>query len=135
MFLNSQDNLLMMHLDQFKHCYVFRVFTLGLSTLFENYSKCRIWSFEFWHFPPIFVLLNLTCLVTLFDRKLQVQKLAKNWPIFGNFNKLLSTQNVNVARFARNVEWDFFCDFQTLWTSVPSYLKKNYLCFKEKIPK
>ena len=21
-------------------------------------------------------------------------------------------QNVNVARFARNVEWDFFCDFQ-----------------------
>ena len=28
----------------------------------------------------------------------------------------LSTQNVNVARFARNVEWDFFCDFQTLCT-------------------
>ena len=25
------------------------------------------------------------------------------------------TQNVNVARFARNVEWDFFYDFQTLW--------------------
>ena len=22
--------------------------------------------------------------------------------------------NVNLARFARNVEWDFFCDFQTL---------------------
>ena len=33
---------------------------------------------EFWHFPPIFVLLKLTCLVTLIDRKLQVfQKLAK----------------------------------------------------------
>ena len=28
-------------------------------------------SFEFWHFPPFFVLLKLTCLVTLFDRKLQ----------------------------------------------------------------
>ena len=26
----------------------------------------------------------------------------------------MSTQNVNVTRFARNVEWDFFCDFQTL---------------------
>ena len=26
--------------------------------------------FKFWHFPPIFVLLKLTCLVTLFDRKL-----------------------------------------------------------------
>ena len=25
----------------------------------------------------------------------------------------MSTQNVNVARLARNVEWDFFCDFQT----------------------
>ena len=24
-------------------------------TLFENYSKCRIWIFEFWHFPPICV--------------------------------------------------------------------------------
>ena len=29
---------------------------------------------EFWHFPPIFFLLKLTCLVTLFDRKLQVFK-------------------------------------------------------------
>ena len=27
-------------------------------------------AFEFWHFPPIFDLLKLTCLVTLFDRKL-----------------------------------------------------------------
>ena len=35
--------------------------------------------------------------------------------IFGIFNELLSTQNVNVARFARNIEWDFFCDFQTPW--------------------
>ena len=43
-------------------------------TLFENDSNCRIRIFEFWHFPPIFVLLKLTCLVTLFDRKLQVFK-------------------------------------------------------------
>ena len=85
------------------------------TTVFENYSKCRIWIFQFWHFPPIFVLLNLTCLVTLFDRKLQVFKNSPNWTIFGIFNQLLSTQNVNVARFARNVEWDFFCDFQTPW--------------------
>ena len=28
----------------------------------------------FWHFPPNFDLLKLTCLVTLFDRKLQVFK-------------------------------------------------------------
>ena len=45
--------------------------------------------------------------ITLFDCKVQV---------FKNLPKLiiLSTQNVKVARFARNVEWDFFYDFQTL---------------------
>ena len=36
------------------------------------------------------------------------QKLA-NLDHFGIFNYFLSTQNVNVARLARNVEWDFFC--------------------------
>ena len=73
-------------------------------TLFEKYSKCRIGIFKFWHFPPIFVLLKLTCLVTMFDRKLQVFKNSSKWTIFGIFNQLLSTQNVNVVRFARNVE-------------------------------
>ena len=34
---------------------------------------------------------------------------------FSIFNEVLFTQNVNVARFARNVEWDFFYDFQTPW--------------------
>ena len=60
--------------------------------------------FQFWHFPLIFVLLKMTCLVTLFDRKLQVFKNSPKLTIFGIFNELLSTQNVNVARFARNVE-------------------------------
>ena len=27
----------------------------------------------------------------------------------------MSTQNVNIARFAHNFECDFFCDFQPLW--------------------
>ena len=43
-----------------------------------HYAQClkitQNVAFEFWHFPPIFVLLQLTCLVTLFDRKLQVFK-------------------------------------------------------------
>ena len=30
------------------------------------------------------------------------------------FNQLLSIQNVNIARFARNVESDIFGDFETL---------------------
>ena len=59
---------------------------------------------EFWHFSRIFVLLKLTCLVTLFDRKLQVFKNSPKETIFGIFNQLLSSQDVNVARFARNVE-------------------------------
>ena len=80
--------------------------------------KCCIWIFEFWHFLSIFVQLKLTCLVTLFDRKLQVFKNSPKLTIFGIFNQLLSTQNVNVARFARNVEWYFSCDFQTPWPSV-----------------
>ena len=85
-----------------------------ISTLFENYSKCRIWIFEFWHFPPNFVLSKLTCLVTLFDRKPQLFKNSPKWTNFGIFLlTFVSTQNVNVTGFARNVEWDFFCDFQT----------------------
>ena len=34
--------------------------------------RCSLTSF--WHFSPIFVLLKVTCLVKLFDRKLQVSK-------------------------------------------------------------
>ena len=49
---------------------------------------------------------------TVWPQALGFQKLAK-LSIFGIFNLLLSTQNVNVARFARNVEWDFLEDFQT----------------------
>ena len=39
-------------------------------------QKSRILIFHFWHFPPIFVKTKVTCLVTLFYRKLYV-KLAK----------------------------------------------------------
>ena len=49
------------------------------------------------------ILIKVTCLVTLFDRKLQI--FSSKWTIFVNFYELLSTQNVNVARFARNVEY------------------------------
>ena len=57
----------------------------NLSKLFQNYSKCLIWIFGFWHFPPTFVPLKLTCLVTLFDRKLQLSKNSPKWTIFGIF--------------------------------------------------
>ena len=46
----------------------------GASTMFEFTQKCLIWIFQFWYLPPIFVLLKLTCLVTLFVLKLQIFK-------------------------------------------------------------
>ena len=49
------------------------------------------------HFPPIFVFLKVSNLVTLFDRKLQVFKNSSKLTIFDIFNQFLSTQNVNVA--------------------------------------
>ena len=64
------------------------------------------------HFPLTFVLLELPSLVTLFDHKLQVFTNLPKWPFLVfliNFCPL-----VKVARFARNVECDFSCDFQTL---------------------
>ena len=69
-------------------------------------SKCPIWIFQLWHFPPIFVISKVTCLVTLFDRKIQVFKNSPKLNIFGIFNELVSTQNVK----------NFLGDFQTLWT-------------------
>ena len=65
--------------------------------MFKNHQKCPI-------FHLFLVLLKLTCLVTLFDCKLKVFKNSPNCTILGIFDKLLFTQNVNVARFARNVE-------------------------------
>ena len=46
--------------------------------------------FEFWHFPPIFVLLKLNCLVPLFDRKLQVIKNSPKWTILAFLIKFCS---------------------------------------------
>ena len=44
------------------------------------------------------------CMVTLFDRKFQFFKTLSKLTIIGIFNEHLSDQNLNVARFARNVE-------------------------------
>ena len=65
------------------------------------------------------ILLKLICLVTLFAFTLRLFKIVD---FFGFLNEFLSTENVNVARFARNDEWAFLCDFQTLCLS-PNYAK------------
>ena len=44
---------------------------------------------------------------------------------FWHFWLTLATLNVNVARFAHNVEWDFFCDFQTPWPGLAFCDRRN----------
>ena len=95
--------------------------------------------FSIWYFQFLSSYLKVTCLVTLFDRKLQGLKKSPKLIIFGNFNELLSIQNVNVARFARNVEcisltlWDFSWPFSkvtlTIFTSVLVFLLPFFLLF------
>ena len=51
------------------------------------------------------------------DRKFQGFKNLPKLTIFGIYSELLSNQNLNAARFARYIEWDFFVDFQTPWQS------------------
>ena len=81
-------------------------------------------NFSILTFSTIFLLLKVTCLVTRFDRKLQVLKNWSKWTIFDIFHELLSTQNVNVACFARNIGCDFLGDFQILWIMCNA-LRKN----------
>ena len=78
----------------------------------------------------------MTFLVTLFDHKLQVYKNSPNWNIFGIFNELLSTKNVNVARFALQVDETFFCNFlrflEKIWTCRKyGSSQLNLSCFSE----
>ena len=55
------------------------------STIFENHSKCRTWFFPFLLFPLIFVLLKVTRLETLFDRKHKACKNSSKLTIFWHF--------------------------------------------------
>ena len=89
----------------FKHC--------DSSTLIENHSKCPIWIFNFAIFHQFLSYQSEMSNNTVWPKATGFQKLAKS-TIFGIFNELLSTQNINVDRFARNVECDFLDDFQTL---------------------
>ena len=66
------------------------------STVLKNQSKSltqfcytqnvAFWMFQLRHFPPIFVLLKVTCLVTLFDCKLQIKNRQNGtfWAFFVN---------------------------------------------------
>ena len=102
--------------------------------MFENPPKMSHLNFGiFTNFCPLKIDLSGN---TYWPQASGFQKLAKS-TIFGIFNELLSTQYVNVARFARNVEWDFFYDFQTLCLLNPLKCEtkqlKKYLLEKRNV--
>ena len=58
--------------------------------------------------------LDAQCLKITQNVSLRFSKTRQNWPFLAFLINFCPLKNVNVARFARNVECDFFCDFQTL---------------------
>ena len=81
------------------------------SKLLENHLE---WRNEIILFLPLsanFGLINIDLSGNTIWPQALVFKNSPKLTIFGIFSELLSTQNVNVARFARYVEWDFFCEF------------------------
>ena len=77
------------------------------------------------HFPPIFVLLKVTFLVTLFDRKLEFSKIRQNWPLLA-FLLTFVHSNVNVARFARmNATFSVIFKHRECGVTVCFYLVKR----------
>ena len=85
--------------------------------LFENHPKCLIRFFQF--FPTE---------INFSGNTIWPQLQFKNSPLLAFLiNVCPLKMYVNVARYARNVEWDIFCDFQTPCLSPLSILfyKKN----------
>ena len=80
--------------------------------VFEKSSKCPIWNYSILSFSINFCTIKIDMSGNIVWPQASS---FQNSPIFGIFIELLSTQNVNRARFARNVVCDFLADFQTLW--------------------
>ena len=59
-------------------------YILGCHTVWKL-LEISYWFFQFWHFPLIFVLLEVTYLVTLFNLKLQVFNNSSKWTILRRF--------------------------------------------------
>ena len=91
----------------------------SISFFCATWSRWLPWNSGFW-----MGFSHLCFFVCLASRGSSVFTVFENHPKcrilvfqFGHFPPIFfqfKTQNVNVARFARNVKCDFFCDFQTL---------------------
>ena len=99
---------------------------LGLTQDYYHWTKLSLW----WeNFRTLFKKPDDNKSISISCQNHNVSKLPKMshfWilaflTIFGILKQLLSTQNVNIARFARNVECDFLGDFQTLWMIWEKY--------------
>ena len=76
------------------------------------HSKCQKWSI--WRVLAILILAFFTnfCPIKSNSSGNTVRQVASDFQKLAKIDHY--TQNVNLARFARNVELDFFFDFQTL---------------------
>ena len=83
--------------------------------------------FHFWHFPPFFVLLKVTCLVTLFDCKLQVFKTLTK---IGHFLHFFYSKYPTVPRDSSFV-WliKIFCRFISQSLMCVVCQAQNVLCY------
>ena len=77
-------------------------------------------------FPPIFYLSGNT----IWPQASGFQKLAK-LTSFGIFSELLCSQNVNVARFARNAEWDFLWFSNTVFST--QFVDEQQKCYPQRL--
>ena len=91
-------------IGHFPPFYVLITNEMSGNTFLPSSPKMAYLTFSILAFSTNFCPLKLTCLVTLFDWKLQAFKTLAKLIIFGILNELLSPQNVNVAYFATNVE-------------------------------
>ena len=88
-----------------------------------QWEESAYWS-QGWPINPFVLLSILQSSIVILESSDSIPQRLKITQIvaFGFFDfknspkwTILSTQNVNVARFARNLKWDFFCDFQSTY--------------------
>ena len=101
-----------------------------ITELFENYSKCRIWMFQFWHFPPTFVL-KMTCLVTLFGFQ-KLVKIDHFWHSYWTFvhSKCTGTRSSLRSQCQMRLFCVIFKHHETI-----EYLRLSGICLKVEFEK
>ena len=68
---------------------------------------------------------------TVWPQTSTFQKNRQTWLFFCIFSELLCSQNVNVARFARNAEWDFLWFSNTVFST--QFVDEQQKCYPQRL--